>query len=51
MMSEVLIDVINRRSFGWSMQHFLPESVLIEGFLLALVAALLGGALSGLARG
>ncbi len=43
MMSEVLIDVINRRSFGWSMQHFLPESVLIEGFLLALVAALLGG--------
>jgi len=25
------------------MQHFLPESVLIEGFLLALVAALLGG--------
>ena len=43
MMSEVLIDVINRRSFGWSMQHFLPESVLIEGFLLALIAALLGG--------
>lgn len=43
LMSDILIDVINRRSFGWSMQHFLPESVLIEAFALAVVAALLAG--------
>ncbi len=42
-MSDVLIDVINKRSFGWSMQHFLPLSVLGDALLLALVAALLAG--------
>ncbi len=43
MMSDVLIDVINKRSFGWSMQHFLPSGVLLEAMVLALVAALLAG--------
>lgn len=43
LMSNILIDVINRRSFGWTMQHFLPPSVLLEGFVLAVVAALLAG--------
>lgn len=43
LMSDILIDVINRRSFGWTMQHFLPSSVLLEGFVLAVVAALLAG--------
>jgi putative ABC transport system permease protein len=43
LMSDVLIDVINRRSFGWTMQHFLPEAVLVEGFLLAVIAAILAG--------
>lgn len=43
LMSDILIDVINRRSFGWSMQHFLPESVLTQGFLLAVFAAVLAG--------
>jgi len=43
LMSEVLIDVINRRSFGWSMLHTVPAGVLVEALLLALVAALLAG--------
>ncbi len=43
LMSDVLIDVINQRSFGWSMQHFLPLRVLIEAVLLACIAALLAG--------
>jgi putative ABC transport system permease protein len=43
LMSDILIDVINRRSFGWTMQHFLPERVLLEGVLLAVVAAVLAG--------
>jgi putative ABC transport system permease protein len=40
-MSDVLIDVINKRSFGWSMQHFFPLSVLGDALLLAIIAALL----------
>jgi putative ABC transport system permease protein len=43
MMSDILIDVINRRSFGWSMQHSVPGSVLAQALLLALAAALLAG--------
>lgn len=42
-MSDVLIDVINKRSFGWSMQHVLPHSVLYEALALAVVAAILAG--------
>ncbi len=42
-MSDVLIDVINKRSFGWSMQHFLPLSVFSDALMLALLAALLAG--------
>ncbi len=42
-MSDILIDVINRRSFGWTMQHFLPQNVLLEGFVLAVIAALIAG--------
>ncbi len=43
MMADVLIDVINRRSFGWSMLRSVPASVLLEGVLLAVGAALLAG--------
>jgi putative ABC transport system permease protein len=43
LMSDVLIDVINMRSFGWSMLHSLPPSVLVEAVLLAVVAAVLAG--------
>ncbi len=43
MMSSILINVINLRSFGWTMQFQLPPGVLIESLLLAAVAALLAG--------
>lgn len=43
LMSDVLIDIINRRSFGWSMQHVLPVPVLVQAMILALVAAGLAG--------
>jgi putative ABC transport system permease protein len=43
MMSDILIDVINRRSFGWSMLHTLPANVLLQAMLLALAAALIAG--------
>lgn len=39
----VLILVINRRSFGWTMQTVLSAEVLLQALLLALVAALLAG--------
>jgi putative ABC transport system permease protein len=43
MMADVLIGVINLRSFGWSMQRHVPARVLLEAVLLAVVAALLAG--------
>jgi len=43
MMADVLIDVINRRSFGWSMQQHVPPAVLAEAVWLAVIAALLAG--------
>ena len=39
----VLIDVINVRSFGWSMTLYFVPHELIESFLVALVAALTAG--------
>lgn len=39
----VLVFVINRRSFGWTLQVELGPSILIYALLLALVAALLAG--------
>ncbi|HEX8682843.1 MAG TPA: FtsX-like permease family protein [Ardenticatenaceae bacterium] len=39
----VLIYVINRRSFGWTLQLHLEPSALVEAFAVALVAALLAG--------
>jgi len=43
LMSQVLIEVINRRSFGWSIEAQLPAAALPEALLLALSAALLAG--------
>jgi putative ABC transport system permease protein len=39
----LLIHVINRRAFGWSMDTVLPGGVLTEGVALAVVAALAAG--------
>jgi len=39
----VLVHVINRRAFGWSMDFHLPPEVLGHTLLVALVAALLAG--------
>ena len=43
LMSEVLIKVINVRSFGWSMQSIMPSGSIPETFLLAVVSAVLAG--------
>ncbi|MGF1546652.1 MAG: FtsX-like permease family protein [Thiotrichales bacterium] len=42
-MAQVLIDVINLRAFGWSMQSLTPVSVLVEAVVLAVVAAWVAG--------
>jgi putative ABC transport system permease protein len=39
----LLTDVINRRSFGWSMDLTLDGGVLVSGILMALFSALLAG--------
>ncbi len=43
-LAELLIHVVNRRSFGWSMDSLLPPGVLLHAVLLAVAAALLAGA-------
>lgn len=43
LMSMLLIDVINLRSFGWSMGHHLSLNILFEGVALAVFASLLAG--------
>jgi putative ABC transport system permease protein len=44
-MGRVLIQVINLRSFGWSLQPLTPPGVFADAVLLALAAALLAGLL------
>ena len=43
MMSELLIKVINVRSFGWSMSSMMPVGSIPETFVLAVVSATLAG--------
>jgi putative ABC transport system permease protein len=42
-LAEILIEVINRRSFGWSMKTVVSADVLLQALALALVAAILAG--------
>jgi putative ABC transport system permease protein len=42
-LSLILVYVINRRSFGWTLQMTVNPGVLLQGVLLALAAALLAG--------
>ncbi len=47
----VLIFIINRRSFGWTMQLFADPKVFAQALALAVVAALLAGAYPALRLG
>ena len=42
-MSQILVSVINVRSFGWTMDFVIPPKVLLESLVLAIIAALLAG--------
>lgn len=44
----ILASVVNRRAFGWSMDFHFDISVLLEGVVIAVVAALIAGALAAL---
>ena len=43
LLSLLLIKVINKQSFGWTIQPMLPMGVLVQAVVLALAAALLAG--------
>jgi putative ABC transport system permease protein len=43
LVATVLVFVINRRSFGWTLQMLLPPGVFAQAIVLALIAALLAG--------
>lgn len=42
-MAKILIHVINLRSFGWSMQSFIPSGTVLSTFLLSCTASILAG--------
>jgi putative ABC transport system permease protein len=46
-LAAILVFIINKRSFGWTMQFELVPSIMIEAVLLSLVAALLAGIYPG----
>jgi putative ABC transport system permease protein len=39
----ILINIINRRSFGWTLQMNLEPAFFLQAFLVAVIAALLAG--------
>ncbi|MGH8644612.1 MAG: FtsX-like permease family protein [Gammaproteobacteria bacterium] len=43
LMGLVLVQVINRRAFGWSMDFHVPPEALAQGLALAILASLLAG--------
>ena len=43
LLSQILIHVINQRSFGWTFQTIIPLEIWGQGFFLGVVAALLAG--------
>ncbi len=43
MMAKILIHIINLRSFGWSMDSFIPDGTVSSTFVLSCTAALLAG--------
>lgn len=42
-LARILVDVINRRSFGWTIQLSIPMDALVQGIALSLIASLIAG--------
>ncbi len=42
-MAAVMVHVVNKRSFGWTLQMQIPPATLLQAVLVAIVAALLAG--------
>ncbi|MBN1317999.1 MAG: ABC transporter permease, partial [Anaerolineales bacterium] len=42
-LSLILIYIINRRAFGWTMQFHLEPAAILQAFAIAVLAALLAG--------
>jgi putative ABC transport system permease protein len=47
LLAYILVFIINKRSFGWTMQLSLEPGVLVEAMILAIVAAVLAGIYPG----
>ena len=46
-LAAILVFIINKRSFGWTMQFELIPSIMIEAVILSLIASLLAGIYPG----
>ena len=47
LLAYILVFIINKRSFGWTMQFSLEPGILLEALLLAVVASVLAGLYPG----
>jgi putative ABC transport system permease protein len=45
LMASLLVEVINQRSFGWTIQMNSDPGIYIQGMIMALLASLLAGIL------
>jgi putative ABC transport system permease protein len=46
-LAAILVYIINKRSFGWTMQFNIVPSIMLEALLLSIIAALLAGIYPG----
>ena len=48
LLAAILVYIINKRSFGWTMQFSAVPSIMTEALILAIVAAVLAGIYPGI---
>lgn len=46
-LAAILVFIINKRSFGWTMQFEILPSVMLEGAVLAILTAIIAGIFPG----
>jgi putative ABC transport system permease protein len=51
LVATILVYVINRRSFGWTLDMVVRPGIFVQAMLLALIAAVLGGLYPALRMG
>ena len=48
MLAAILVYIINKRSFGWTMQFEIIPSIMLEALILSIIASVLAGIYPGI---